>query len=124
MASILVIEDDADIRALYCRILSQAGHAVTEAEDGNVGMRLYRQQHRDIVITDIIMPEKEGIETIMELVRESPDVRIIAISGGGQATPGSTCLHLAKRLGAATTLAKPFSKQELLNAVQEVLDNR
>ncbi|MBI5572494.1 MAG: response regulator [Desulfomonile tiedjei] len=122
MASILVIEDDADIRALYCRILSQAGHAVTEAPDGSVGLRLYRQKHRDLVITDIIMPEKEGIETIMELQRESPDVQIIAISGGGQATPGATCLHLAKRLGAARTLAKPFSKQELLDAVTEVLE--
>ncbi len=121
MAYILVIEDDVDIRRLYRRILEQDGHQVAEASDGDVGLRLYREHRHELIITDIIMPQKEGIETIMELRREFPQVRIIAMSGGGEATSSQTCLHLAKRLGAATTLSKPFSRQELLDAVREAL---
>ncbi len=122
MSSILVIDDEADIRDLCRRILSQAGYQVIEAPDGNVGMRLYRENRPDLIITDIIMPEKEGIETIMELRREFPAVRIVAISGGGQATTGATCLHLAKSLGAVKALAKPFTKSELLDVVREALE--
>jgi CheY-like chemotaxis protein len=122
MTSILVIDDEADIRVLCSRILTQAGYHVIEAEDGNVGMKLYRESRPDLIITDIIMPEKEGIETIMELRREFPAVKIIAISGGGQATTGATCLHLAKRLGAVKALAKPFSRQQLLDIVREAFE--
>jgi CheY-like chemotaxis protein len=121
MSSILVIDDEAEIRVLCSRILEQAGHRVIVAPDGNVGTRLYREHLPNIIITDIIMPEKEGIQTIIELRREFPAVKIIAISGGGQATTGATCLHLAKKLGAVKTLAKPFTKQELLDAVCEAL---
>lgn len=121
MTRILVIEDEANIRGLYRRILEQAGYDVTEAPDGNTGIRLYRETLHNLIITDIIMPDKEGLEIIMELRREFPAVKIIAISGGGQAMSGATCLHLAKRLGAAKTLAKPFSKKELVDAVQDVL---
>ena len=122
MPRILVIEDEVDIRSLYSRILRSAGHDVSEAPDGKVGLELYRENPADLVITDIIMPEKEGIELIMELRRDFPDVKIIAVSGGGQATPSATCLRLAKGLGAVRTLAKPFNQQELVDTVQEVLD--
>jgi DNA-binding response OmpR family regulator len=121
MARILVIEDEEDIRGLYKRLLKQAGHEVIEAPDGDLGITLYRSEHPDLIITDIIMPGKEGIETIMELRRDFKNVKIIAISGGGQVMPGSVCLQLAEKLGASKTLAKPFSKQELLEAVAEVL---
>jgi len=121
MALVLIIEDEADIRSLYRRVLEHAGYQVVEAPDGDVGIAFYRERHPDLVITDIIMPEKEGIETIMELRRDFPEVKIIAISGGGQAMDPTTYLQLAKGLGAAMTLAKPFSKQELLDAVHEVL---
>ncbi|MEW6347495.1 MAG: response regulator [Thermodesulfobacteriota bacterium] len=124
MARILVIEDETDIRGLYKRFLEQAGHEVMEAPDGEEGVRLYRKTAADLVITDIIMPEKEGIETIMELRKDFPEVKIIAISGGGKAMPSSTCLSLAKGLGATKTLAKPFKRQELLDAVAEVLGLR
>jgi len=124
MARILVIDDEANIRSLYKRILEQAGHDVREAVDGSQGTTLYRQHGADLVITDILMPQKEGIETIMELRRDFPQVKIIAISGGGQTMSSSACLHLAKRLGAIKTLAKPFSRQELLTAVQEALNDR
>lgn len=121
MARILIIEDEEDIRSLYRRLLKQGGHEVIEAADGDIGIALYRKELPDLIITDIIMPGKEGIETIMELRRDFPDVKIIAVSGGGQVMPGSVCLKLAGKLGAAKTLAKPFSKQELLDAVSEVL---
>lgn len=121
MARILVIEDEEDIRGLYKRLLKHAGHEVIEASDGDVGISLYRAELPDLIITDIIMPGKEGIETIMELRKEFPNVKIIAISGGGQVLSGSVCLQLAEKLGAAKTLAKPFGKEELLQAVSEVL---
>ncbi|MBI4961797.1 MAG: response regulator [Desulfomonile tiedjei] len=122
MALILVIDDEEDIRDLVSRILKQAGHQVLEAPDGNVGTSLYRKHLPELLITDIIMPEKEGIETIRELRQDFPNVKIIAISGGGQALPRDTCLQFAKGLGANITLAKPFSRQELLDAVQKVLE--
>ncbi len=78
MARILVIEDEEDIRGLYKRLLKQAGHEVIEAADGDLGITLYRAEHPDLIITDIIMPGKEGIETIMELRREFKDIKIIA----------------------------------------------
>lgn len=117
-----MIEDEEDIRGLYSRILKHAGHDVIEAPDGKVGIELYRENPADLVITDILMPEKEGIELIIELRRDFPDVKIIAVSGGGQHMESATCLSLAKRLGAVRTLAKPFSQQELVDTVREVLD--
>lgn len=122
MARILVIEDEEDIRGLYSRILKHAGHDVIDAPDGKVGIELYRENPADLVITDIIMPEKEGIELIRELRRDFPEAKIIAVSGGGQATSSSTCLRLAKGFGAVKTLAKPFSQQELVDTVREVLN--
>ena len=118
MARILVIEDEGDVRSLYSRILKHAGHDVIEAPDGKVGIALYRENPADLVITDIIMPEKEGIELIIELRRDFPDVKIIAVSGGGQLMASATCLRLAKGLGAVRTLAKPFSQQELVDTVR------
>jgi DNA-binding response OmpR family regulator len=122
VARILVIEDEPSIRALYLAILRDAGHEAAEAPDGAVGVRLFRENPADVVITDIIMPEKEGIEVIMELRRDFPDVKIIAVSGGGKVTTTETCLRLAKSLGAVLTIAKPVSPKELLTAVGEVLD--
>jgi DNA-binding response OmpR family regulator len=122
VARILVVEDEEDIRGLYSRILKSAGHDVIEAPDGKVGIELYRANPTDLVITDIIMPEKEGIELITELRRDFPDAKIIAVSGGGQVMASATCLLLAKGLGAVRTLAKPFNQQELVDTVREVLD--
>ena len=122
MARILIIDDDADIRGLYTRILEQAGHLVIEASDGNIGIKLYRENLPDMIITDIIMREKEGLQTLMELRRDFPEVKIIAISGGGEVMAGSTCLHLAARLGAKRTLSKPVAKTDVLQAIREVLD--
>jgi CheY-like chemotaxis protein len=122
LARILVIDDESNIRSLVSRILQQAGHEVIEAADGNEGTKLFRKNLPELLITDIIMPEKEGIETIVELRRDFPHVKIIAISGGGKALDRDACLKFAKGLGANRTLAKPFSRQELLDAVQQVLE--
>ncbi len=121
MATILVIDDDEGIRELYRRILEKAGYQVFDAPDGEAGIRLFREKPADLVLTDIVMPEKEGLETIMELKKEFSQVRIIAISGGGKATTSFTCLHLAKMLGADQALTKPIPRTKLLETVKAVL---
>lgn len=121
MATILLIEDEPQIRWLYKTFLEGDGHDIIEADNGDVGLKLYRQSPTDLVITDIIMPEKEGIETIMELRRDFPLAKIIAISGGGKTTTTDTCLHLAGGVGATATLAKPVGRDELLDAVRNIL---
>jgi CheY-like chemotaxis protein len=124
MARILVIDDDETVRELLRFTFEQAGYEVVEASDGDMGMQRYREQPTDLIIMDIFMPEKGGLESIMELRRDFPDVKIIAISGGGtvgSGWPTIDALPLAKRLGALRTLAKPFHAQEMLEAVREAL---
>jgi CheY-like chemotaxis protein len=120
MQRVLVIDDDEQLRALLYEILDRAGFEVVEAANGVEGLKLYRSQPADLVITDLIMPEKEGVETIMELRDQFPNARIIAISGGERAG-GRNYLPIAARLGARRTIAKPFSRQEILEAVRETL---
>lgn len=120
MPKILVIDDDEQVRALLHEILDRAGFEVVEAANGAEGVRAYRSTPADLIITDLIMPEKEGVETILELRRESPSVRIIAISGGGR-NGAQDYLAIAVQLGARRVVAKPFSRQEILDAVQAAL---
>jgi DNA-binding response OmpR family regulator len=120
MKRILVIEDDTHVQALIQKVLERADYEVIAASDGAEGLKLYRENPADLVITDLIMPHKEGLETIMEFRRDYPDVKIIAISGGGRLDPESY-LETAKQMGAAYTFAKPFENQELVAAVQELL---
>lgn len=122
MKRILVIDDEPDIRELLRRMLERKGYRVTEAPDGAVGVKLYREDPVDLIITDIIMPEKEGLETIMELRRDFPDVRIIAISGGGKAMQSFSCLSLAEKLGARRSISKPINQAALLETVAAVLE--
>ena len=83
MANILIIEDDEDIRRVLKKILETDGHKVTVAPNGKVGIEVYREERNDIVITDMIMPDMEGVETILHIRSDCPDAKIIAISGGG-----------------------------------------
>lgn len=117
---ILIIDDDAQVLAMLRETLEREGYEVVTAPDGQKGLRLYRKNPTDLSIIDLIMPEKEGLETIIELRRDFPDARIIAISGGMQDVPG-TSLSTAKILGAQYTFEKPVSQPELLNAIRELL---
>jgi DNA-binding response OmpR family regulator len=120
MANILIIDDDPQILDMLGQTLKREGHDVVEALDGKEGLKLYRKNPTDLVITDLIMPEKEGIETIMELLRDFPGVKIIAISGGGQ-IDAEQYLSIARNFGIQRTFAKPIARAELLKAVRELL---
>ncbi len=122
MATVLVIDDDQQIRAMLQRAIGQAGHTVIEAADGNRGLALYDPAAVDLVITDLIMPDKEGIETIMELHRRYPDVKVIAISGGGRSGPVSY-LNTARHLGAFSAFRKPIRIPDLLTSIEEGLSS-
>ena len=120
MALILVIDDEDLVRTTVRLLLEKQGHQVIEAKNGNDGLRVLSGTKVDLVITDIIMPEKEGLETIMDIRTRNPGARIVAMSGGGRAR-NLDFLTVAKKLGAAHALRKPFTSAELLAAVNQVL---
>jgi DNA-binding NtrC family response regulator len=121
MAHILLIEDDASIRPLLQENLTRAGHTVTPASNGREGVALFRPGVFDLVITDLVMPEKEGIEVLQDLRLQEPSLKAIAMSGGGQFGAAETYLRLASLLGAGKVLAKPFTREQFLSAVDETL---
>ena len=121
MSRILVIDDDAAVRQVVGEMLRLAGHDVTIAENGRIAIQRLGDQGFDLIITDLIMPEQEGIETIAEIRRRDADVPIVAISGGGRLGPGDY-LETARYLGADATLAKPFGRQELIATIDALLD--
>ncbi len=121
MARILVIDDEELIRTSIRLILETNGYDVVEAENGEDGIERQRETPFDVVITDILMPGKEGIETIIELKRDYKDLKIIAISGGAR-TINIDYLELAKEFGADNVLPKPFLNVELLQCVEECLN--
>lgn len=119
MARILLIEDDDDLRGVIAQSLTLAGHEVFQAAEGRQGLELFHAGSFDLVLTDLVMPGKEGVETIIELHREKPGLKIIAMSGG---MPRSEFyLNLAAHLGAQRTIAKPFTPTELVAVIDEVL---
>jgi two-component system, response regulator, stage 0 sporulation protein F len=120
MASILIIDDEEIIRALLRSVLEAAGYEVTEAANGRIGLELYRQNPRDLVITDILMPELNGLDMLLELTREFLRAKVIAISGAGEE---KNVLDIAKLLGARQTFQKPFSVSKLLGAVRYELEH-
>ncbi len=120
MASILVIDDEPQMRSMLRLVLERAGHRVYDAPNGHAGAVVFRQNRIDLTITDILMPEREGIETISELKRITPKAKIIAISGGGR-TKNLDFLKVARKIGADRTLAKPFRPQELVDTVDDLL---
>jgi len=120
MATILVIDDDDAIRMSLKSALEDADYRVEEAANGEEGMIRFRANPADLVVTDIFMPEKEGLETIDEIKRESPQTKIIAISGGGSIDP-EDYLEIAKRVGADRSLFKPFDIALLVATVDDLL---
>jgi CheY-like chemotaxis protein len=121
MTKILIIDDDDGFREMLHEMLEREGFIIFSAPDGAEGIKIYMKENPELVITDIIMPEKEGLETILELKKNAPELKIIAISGGGRSQPGDY-LRIAKYFGAIKTLAKPFSKIEILEAISEVME--
>ncbi|HLP10225.1 MAG TPA: response regulator [Opitutaceae bacterium] len=116
---ILVADDDDQVRMLLKRVLAKAGYEVSEARNGNEAVRLFKLKPAALLITDLIMPDKEGIETIQEFRRNQTPVKIIAMSGGGRLDQ-NMYLSMAKKIGADRVLSKPFLPQELLKVVQEL----
>ncbi len=121
MAVILLVEDDPDLRPTLEAILKSDGHTVRAVADGSFGVASFEQGRPDLVITDIVMPNREGIETIRMMRALDARVPIIAISGGGEMRHELSYLTLAQKLGASATLAKPFRPAELRALVKEVL---
>jgi len=120
---ILVIDDDALVRRTLLKMLRFGGHDTLEADNGVTGLELFRKEMPDIVVTDIIMPEQEGLGTIMMMRRERPDTKIIAISGGGR-VGNVDVLDAAQALGAAAIIHKPFAADQLLARIDGVADSR
>jgi DNA-binding response OmpR family regulator len=117
---ILLVDDDEGVRRFMHRTLAQAGYEVEDAANGELAVHAYRRRPSDLVITDIVMPDKEGLQTVRELRSLNPPAKIIAISGGGLGR-AADYLEMAVRFGAARVLSKPFTSQELLAAVVTVL---
>jgi DNA-binding response OmpR family regulator len=120
MARILLIDDDDYVRAMLRLTLIHFGHVVIEARNGKEGLALFDGANVDLLITDIVMPEKEGLEVLMELRKKQTTVKIIAISGGGR-QGGTDYLHIAKLMGASAVLAKPFSNEVLISTINSLL---
>ena len=120
MASVLVVDDDDDLRDSLKSLLEREGYDISTACNGSDAVSIFRSNPTDLIITDIIMPEKGGLESIIELRQEFPDIKIIAISGGGR-IGAKDYLQLAKALGANSVLSKPFSRTEILESIKKVI---
>lgn len=120
MAHVLIIDDNKVVRELVRQFLAGAGHVLYEAEDGKIGQGILEREPIDLVITDIFMPEKEGLEVIRDIRQGGRSIAIIAMSGSGQ-FGGPDVLKFARDLGADATLTKPFTREQLLETVRTCL---
>jgi DNA-binding NtrC family response regulator len=121
MASILVIDDDYLMREMLMQMITLHGHEVKSAENGKIAEKLLEENAFDLIITDIVMPEKEGLETIIQIHKRHPGKPIIAMSGGARIEPESY-LQLAKEFGAHYTFAKPFNRHDFIKAIDNCLN--
>jgi len=123
MHEILVIEDDRDFSEALCSMLRRQGYRVVKALNGFDGVNLFKKHPSDLVIADILLPDRDGLNVILDLQKFLPNVKIIAISGGGHCTTGEEYLDDIQLLcNVEHTLAKPFHKDELFEIIHEVLD--
>ncbi len=120
MAKILLIEDHPEFRETIAEMLELHGHQVTSAQDGREGMTLFSRHSFDVIITDLIMPQQDGISVIVGIRQKSQAVKIIAISGGGNIN-GVDYLRMTEDLGVDATLEKPFQSQQLLDTVKRLV---
>jgi len=121
MSNILIIDDEDQFRTMLKNLLEEEGHHVLEASDGEKGIQVYREHPVDLIMLDIFMPNKEGLETIRELKRDVSDTKIIAMSGGGR-KGAHWYLEYAGMFGADKLLAKPFDPPELFEVIHQVLE--
>jgi len=122
MPGILIVEDDKELREMLKISLIRHKYTVLEAADGKEAITHFKPSITDLVITDLIMPDEDGLKVIMRLREIKPSLRVIAISGGGKAGPGSY-LNLAKALGANAVFSKPFSVNELIAKIEMLLSD-
>jgi len=121
VANILVVDDEEPIRSLVRKILTKDGHDVMEAENGQIACDMFSSADIDLIVTDLVMPEKNGIEMIMEIKRLNPNVKVIAISGGIGFSGQIDLLSVASLLGAKHIIKKPFGVEDIRNAVNDML---
>ena len=119
---ILLVDDDDELREALCETLAIAGHQVTSAKGGNEARALMRRVDVDILVTDILMPERDGLEVIKEFHQLRPKAAIVAMSGGSGGVRGHLCLDLASCFGATVVLRKPFMPPDLRRAVEEAAE--
>lgn len=119
--TILVIDDEPSICIVLKKMFEKAGYRVLTAENGIKGLKLFRENEVDLVVVDLIMPEKDGIETIQDIKAVAPDIHIIAISGGGM-IKADLYLNLAEKVGAVTSFEKPVPMDGMLSCVADLLD--
>jgi CheY-like chemotaxis protein len=122
MPGVLIVEDDKELREMLKMSLQRRGFAVQEAENGKEAISHFKPSLTDLVVTDLIMPEEDGLKVVIKLRELKPAIKIIAISGGGKVGPGSY-LNLAKALGADAIYSKPFSIKDLIVKIEQLLDN-
>jgi DNA-binding NtrC family response regulator len=120
---VLLIDDEPAVRKIVQKMLKRAGHEVVEAENGRVGMAQLETAAFDVIVTDIIMPEMEGIETLMNVRERFPNIAIVAMSGGGR-TGNINFLEVAPKMGAAAILQKPFTYNALVEAIDRSVAGR
>ena len=123
MARILIIDDEPDLREAIKVALERMGHQIDAAENGDQGLAAVRSRAFDLVVTDVLMPEVDGLVVIQTINRERPDLRILAMSGGGSRVPATYNLTVADKFGADAVLPKPFGVEELENVVTRLLSS-
>ncbi len=121
MARILVIEDDAQVRDMLKEVIERSGHEVLLAQDGAAGLREFNLHGADLIVTDVVMPQIGGVDTIVAIKNLDPNAKIIAMSGGSADLSAESCLEFAERIGADRVFNKPLDRKQLTNAINELL---
>ena len=121
MARILIVDDEENVRFTLVKALKSLNHEIYQAADGNAALAILAEQEIDLIVTDIFMPNREGLETIIEIRMNWPEVKLVAMSGGGRIR-NTEFLDIAKKFGADLVLKKPFSMMEFRNEIGRLLN--